>query len=146
MSRDLLKLISEKFTSGNSVEVERITITRAEYEDLLAKPEQVYDHASDALSILADINVDLIRDAKPEQEPVAWVYHRTFDKAFQSCDSDDIGAIPLYTTPPRKEWVGLTDEQKKEATAICKASWHSWAVDPIALCNYVETKLKEKNT
>ena len=40
MSRDLLKLISEKFTSGNSVEVERITITRAEYEQELAKPEQ----------------------------------------------------------------------------------------------------------
>jgi len=48
--------------------------------------------------------------------------------------------------PPRKEWVGLTDEQKKEATKICKAAWHSWAVDPIALCNYVEAKLKEKNT
>lgn len=39
MSRDLLKLISEKFTSGNSIEVERITITRAEYEQELAKPE-----------------------------------------------------------------------------------------------------------
>jgi hypothetical protein len=52
---------------------------------------------------------------------------------------------PFYTAPLRKEWVGLTDEQKKEATAICKAPWHSWAVDPIALCNYVEAKLKELN-
>jgi len=54
--------------------------------------------------------------------------------------------VPLYTAPPRKPWVSLSDEQKKEATAICKAPWHSWAVDPIALCNYVEAKLKEKNT
>ena len=45
MSRDLLKLISEKFTSGNSVEVERITITRAEYEEHLAKPEPRNDAA-----------------------------------------------------------------------------------------------------
>jgi hypothetical protein len=45
MSRDLLKLISEKFTSGNSVEVERITITRAEYEEALAKPESI-NHAA----------------------------------------------------------------------------------------------------
>jgi len=47
MSREIMKLISEKFTSGNSVEVERITITRAEYQEALAKPEptqeQIYE-------------------------------------------------------------------------------------------------------
>ena len=42
----LMKIIREKFTSGNSIEVERITITRAEYEAAkLAKPEQ--DHGFD---------------------------------------------------------------------------------------------------
>ena len=37
---DLYKLLAEKFTSGNSIEVERITITRKEYEAALAQPEQ----------------------------------------------------------------------------------------------------------
>ena len=32
---DLHKLVSEKFTSGNSAEVEHITITRGEYEPAL---------------------------------------------------------------------------------------------------------------
>jgi len=57
-----------------------------------------------------------------------------------------INELTVKVVTPKKEWVGLTDEQKKEATAICKAYCHSWAVDPIALCNYVEAKLKEKNT
>jgi len=60
MSRELLKLISEKFTSGNSVEVERITITRAEYEAELAKPEQ---------KIIGWINGEP-QYAKPEQGEV----------------------------------------------------------------------------
>jgi len=90
---------------------------------------------------------------KGEQEPVAWVSESESTKQFVEgrprrvwweCNTG-VGQ-PFYTAPPRKPWVGLTDEQKKEATAICKASWHSWAVDPIALCNYVEAKLKEKNT
>jgi len=51
--------------------------------------------------------------AKPEQEPVGWVYQGTFDKAFHSCDSDGIGAIPVYFSPPRKEWVSLTDEDMR---------------------------------
>ena len=36
---DLHKLVAEKFTSGNEIEVERITITREEYEAALAQPE-----------------------------------------------------------------------------------------------------------
>jgi hypothetical protein len=40
--------------------------------------------------------------------------------------------IPLYTVPPKKEWVGLTDEEREEATG--------WSVE------HIETKLKEKNT
>ena len=33
---------------------------------------------------------------KPEQMPVAWVTRGTFSGRFQMCDSDDIGAIPVY--------------------------------------------------
>ena len=39
---DLHKLVAEKFTSGNSIEVERITITRAEYESALAQSEPAF--------------------------------------------------------------------------------------------------------
>jgi hypothetical protein len=36
----LMKIIREKFTSGNSVAVERITLKRSECDAALAKPEQ----------------------------------------------------------------------------------------------------------
>lgn len=38
--RELLKMIAEKFTSGNSIDVERITITRSEYLEAIKTPEQ----------------------------------------------------------------------------------------------------------
>jgi hypothetical protein len=55
---------------------------------------------------------------KPAQEPVAWLdeekkiiyWHNTHE-------TDDYHGFrrstPLYTTPPKREWVGLTDEDKE---------------------------------
>ena len=61
---------------------------------------------------------------KPEQEPVA--YADALDLA-KDCNWDTFICkhssenhegtrfkIPLYTTPPRKPWVGLTDEERNE--------------------------------
>jgi|GEM_PF-7065079 len=100
----------------------------------LAKPEQEqeYDHASDAMSILADVNADLIQDAKPEQEPV--------------CDKDPMGCWSVRcqlgklckNTPPRKEWVGLTDDEVDWIFSLAYA-------DDMELIKTVEAKLKEKN-
>jgi hypothetical protein len=44
---------------------------------------------------------------------------------------------PLYTFPPQRPWVGLTDDDKYEFAA----AQHSWE----DLCLAVEAKLKEKN-
>ena len=63
----------------------------------------------------------LERIAKPEQEPVAWrgynwghspddwVY-RDFDDPILDGNGNNVGQ-PLYTTPPQRTWVGLTDEE-----------------------------------
>ena len=58
--------------------------------------------------------------AQPEQEPVAW-FRKLFspeigeffdykDGAFAR-ETDSEGWTPLYTTPPQRTWVGLTDEE-----------------------------------
>ncbi len=77
---------------------------------------------------------------KPEQEPVAWV-------VYSSAENDIVWAdkgkrlkqnTPLYTTPPQRTWVGLTDEDMADITSL-----------PIGTCSMmlkVEAKLKEKNT
>ena len=52
--------------------------------------------------------------AQPEQEPVAWMYVNTDGECEQieyGEPFDDPSTIPLYTTPPKHTWVGLTDEE-----------------------------------
>lgn len=55
----------------------------------------------------------------------------------------EVGFCPLYTTPPRGEWVGLTDEEVK-ALPQWFPSHETAAVLP--LIRAIEAKLKEKNT
>ena len=71
----------------------------------------------------------------PEQEPVAWK-----DRIYGNLHHQDFGnSIPLYTAPPRREWVGLTDVERIDLCVI------SEAVSAHSLIGMVEAKLKEKN-
>jgi hypothetical protein len=53
--------------------------------------------------------------AKPEQEPVAWAVLRPDGRvkllSHQQGVEVDLKWTPLYTAPPRKPWVGLTDDE-----------------------------------
>ena len=92
--------------------------------------------------------------AQHEQaEPVAWIHRKHYllghaenmppaDKALAQ------GWDPLYTTPPRREWRGLTDEE-------IDAVWRKACADETlrttadlvrAFARAVEQALKEKNT
>ena len=55
------------------------------------------------------------------------------------------GRSPLYTAPPKKEWVGLTDE---EIQKVVSKKWWDWedAFDIEGFSRAIEAKLKEKNT
>jgi hypothetical protein len=72
--------------------------------------------------------------AQPEPEPVGHLYtiagtqHCTIERVLPDG--------PLYTSPPRKEWAGLTDEQKNEMT---------WGKDVYEILELAEAKLKELN-
>ena len=84
--------------------------------------------------------------AQPEQEPVACVQdldevkrkHLVYEKGMDWKD-------PLYTTPPQRTWVGLTDEEiadcaeKMEASDPTDSFWREFF-------RGIEAKLKEKNT
>jgi hypothetical protein len=57
--------------------------------------------------------------AQPEQEPVAkhvcnlWINPETSEYEVDRCTHPINEVIPVYTAPPRKEWVGLTDDEIK---------------------------------
>jgi hypothetical protein len=85
------------------------------------------------------INVPIIellraRLAQPEPEPVAWLKkdRSSIEVSIMSAEyMKNAGFEPLYTAPPKREWVGLTDEEANELTYASIAE--------------IEAKLKEKN-
>jgi len=90
--------------------------------------------------------------AQPVQEPVAYinVEQRKLEWAkYMSWDTPtvvNLPKIPLYTTPPQRTWVGLTDDEIKAFD-----TWHDnkeeevgW-VNPSEIVTYIEAKLKKKN-
>ena len=83
--------------------------------------------------------------AQPEQEPVAFLTNRRqrltveFNATgFTLMPKSVDWKIPIYTTPPQRTWVGLTDEEYTEM----------WGKKPDLLNFFrqIEAKLKEKNT
>ena len=80
---------------------------------------------------------------QPEQEPVAYVtIEPTLDGDWRKCPSikwfNKPTEGPLYTAPPKREWVGLTDAEVE--------SWRgNYDFFDSALVREVEAKLKEKN-
>jgi hypothetical protein len=92
--------------------------------------------------------------AQPPQEPVAWSWRNCFNddgtqtgpwvrqlsttKPRDSVIYKDV--TPLYTTPPQRPWVGLTDEQFTEAARLAEDGNYLVAFQRI------QQWLKEKNT
>jgi len=75
-----------------------------------------------------------------EQEPVAWMSDS--DVGFYKEEFGNYFCVPLYTAPPRMEWVGLTEDEIKEIANNCRWS-ETYHVD---FSRAIETKLREKNS
>jgi hypothetical protein len=124
----------------------------------------MYPHkvATDAAAPLRE------RLAQPEQEPVAWMHNFIEGNVITHIPAD-IGRhperwTPLYTAPcqtcqslamavmndqtyhekviPKREWVGLTDEEIGEVISGQFAERNYW----VKITKALESKLKEKNT
>lgn len=114
-----------------------------------ADAQHEHNHLSDAMSVLADVNADLIAEAKlaqSEQKPVAWQFYQgsswhigmDSNDHRKNTESDGYLVRDLYTVPPKREWQGLTDE---EVDVILKDTiFNAYEIRAI------ETMLKEKNT
>jgi hypothetical protein len=85
------------------------------------------------------------------QEPMATIavrWHEPVGKVAYVLEVNlPVGVHKLYTHPPRRTWVGLSDEEIKAFDA-----WHDNREEKVGWCNpseivaYIEAKLKEKNT
>ena len=120
-------------------------------EALEADPLEMVADVDGHMVFLKDKAITAIKEAlaQPKQEPLAWIstgpasmIHWTADKPAYGDDW-----VPLYTTPPQREFVGLTKEEIAEFD-----TWHDTREEEVGWCNpseivaYIEAKLKEKNT
>lgn len=145
--------------AGNTDELERII---AKAKDARAKPAPTMKMLHLYSDLAGDGGMDPRNnfDAQPEQEPVAW---RTFDGEgghdYRSYEMNENYANewaernprhkgwvePLYTTPPQREWAGLTDEEIEDAWAGVSDPSRD-EIDMNDFARAIEAKLKEKNT
>ena len=97
--------------------------------------------------------ITAIKEALSEPEPVAWTrklfspelgeFFDYKDGAFAR-ETDSEGWTPLYTNPPQRTWVGLTDN---EIEALWTSLHDDFANPPSATVyeRAIEAKLKQKN-
>ena len=131
----------------------RQIIWRYRHETPLGNQPHMIAHEADEAIERIDQAIAEAEKHEVFQEPIGWLDEDSQMAEFMHKDlkaeHDKRGSftpkmfpIPVYTHPPKREWVGLTDEEidrgQKESW-VTKQAWESavwWA----------ETKLKEKNT
>lgn len=122
MSREAMKLALEALEDSNDV-------ARMEFGD-----EDYYSEAINALR----------QALETEQEPVAFINVEKQKLEWAKLTSwhtptiVNLPKIPLYTAPPKKEWVGLTGYEIQEIH-LGNQHWGNFACA-------IEAKLREKNT
>jgi hypothetical protein len=93
----------------------------------------------EALAYAIELKLEL---AKPDQRPVAWLHpDKKVDVIAPTILEWFDKPVPLYTAPPRKEWVGLTNDEINDFSAGC----HLGKSVQNAICQ-AAAKLKELNT
>ena len=117
--------------------------------------EVLEDSSAEMLTETGDENyyveaIAVLRQAlETEQEPVAFINVEKQKLEWAKLTSwhtptiVNLPKIPLYTAPPKREWVGLTDQ---EINNVCyKRDWTApWTDETFARA--IEAKLKERNT
>jgi hypothetical protein len=103
--------------------------------------------------ILADFEPEMyatitaIKEALAQtQEPVAWYHAEDYKTHFTTNPSPDlIGKYwkPLYTHPPQRTWVGLTQDELNMIGDSMR-TWNSHSLTDVYVA--IEAKLKERNT
>jgi hypothetical protein len=117
-----------------------------EYDDWLRESSCSQELLEDIDERITEVKIEMRRSVK--QEPVAYIKDRElgYMLAVREVGAKEWrtnlglylekGDVPLYTAPPKREWVGLTDEDV-DATVSRFARYE--------LARAIEAKLKEKN-
>jgi hypothetical protein len=145
--QDRLADVDEAVVDGyQAIASLRLAIAEAEKKDFYWHAiEGILDeYGLQAIDFVADFKAALKAAETEKQEPVAWMesYHEHISLWKDACHT-----IPLYTHPPKREWVSLTDEDMRLCLAAAdynQAQYKRtqyWA----HLATAIDAKLREKN-
>ena len=135
---EAMKMALEALTNPSTVAVQHAI---ALLQEELAKPEQAEKPThTDHPSRHWDRTCPACLAEAEKQEPVAWMYNgelHIFDPTEWAIEPESVQ--PLYTAPPKREWVGLTSEELAHLTLDHFGY-------PTRLTAAIEALLKERNT
>ena len=134
------------------------TLREAALMALEAMEDSCYPRASTKHSTRYDDAIDVLRKALDADimaslpKTVAWIWvfydmaNDRYVRRIIDCEErpniPGYDLIPLYTAPPKRKWQGLTAEDHE---AFCiRSNLHPVIAQTLA--EYIEAKLKEKNT
>ena len=104
-------------------------------------------HTANDVKKIDDARQALQQALETEQEPVAWMYVNEDGECEQieyGPVLDDPEVTPLYTAPPKREWVGLTEEDLFDIAIVNFGEPDLQLF--IEMGKLVQEELKEKNT
>jgi len=98
-------------------------------------------------NVLVEKAITAIKEAlETKDEPVAWMNKHGACKTSlfreEEAGAKEEYTIPVYTTPPQRTWIGLTEEDLKPICDEWRIVYGTWTHD---FAREIETKLKEKN-
>ena len=144
MTQEVLKLSQEALAGLKDVEkqVRELVAENKALKEALAQTEREYERGFiDGMQKQMQSSVDkAVNRMAQTQEPVAWM-----DADGNVSDNNDHKCfpIPLYTTPPQRAWVGLTEEEIEDAWRKVETGDFHDCVLPFAQA--IEAELKGKN-
>lgn len=120
--------------------VDSITALRQAISDSVEQPAQQQEPV-DWEAVAADqaMTIALLKAEQPaQQESVGYVYSVHGERIKNACIKSDVpNGTPLYTSPQRKPWVGLTWDDMPDSSCDDPAF--------LAGAQWANSKLKEKN-
>ena len=150
--RDRQVIVDDLEALRQALAMEKFSEVNQELEQALAQPEQEpYDQTALELcekcgwkAIIPDEGCLVC--ARGKEEPAAWIVeskHGNWAPYLEWSEPSYLETqivTPLYTAPPKREWVGLTDEQFSEACRLAEQGNYLTAF------RRIQAYLKEKNT
>jgi len=120
---------------------------KGDYEDLLAKIEQEPEHWSDCAIYNEPAYLKGECDCGGYYKPIAYK-EKNSDSIFYDKNNCSGDYIPLYTAPPKRGWVGLTeaDVQSLEYEYLMSGVEFEGENGYWAVYRAIEAKLRERNT